>query len=222
MTNDEDFVIAAPYEKTADDDALIRQASPVENKAKDWKKSCLKEFKQRVRDYYRIAQNRRCAYCRTIIKTSQASPEVEHIIHKDDKPNWMYEPLNLCVSCKMCNTKKGTKKVLNDGDVVALPVDSKSYILIHPHIDRYSEHINILDDIFYEGLTDKGRETIRICELNRYELAADRADDKFRKELPAQEKELFALAMHEGHSLVNVMEKFKERIHEICNDYKQG
>ena len=220
MKDLEDFVIAAPYTKTVEDNALIKQASPKGNHSSDWENPCLDEFKQRARDYYRKKQNRRCAYCRTVIRTSQASPEIEHIIPKSDKPAWMYEPFNLCLSCKMCNTKKSTKKVLKDKTVVSLPKDSDSYKLVHPHIDRYSDHINIIDDILYEGLTKKGKETIRVCELNRYELAADRAEDKIKEGKPIDEKALLSLGNHKGKPLINVMEKFEERIHEICAEYK--
>lgn len=221
MTILEDFVIAHPYTKSAEDIALIKQASPRGNHSDDWEATCLSEFKIRARDYYRKMQNRRCAYCRTIVKTSQASPEIEHIIPKSVKPDWMYEPFNLCMSCKKCNTKKSTNKVLTDECVKALPLDSDSYTIIHPHIDKYSEHINIIQDIFYEGLSDKGKETIRICELDRYELAADRAEDKIKEDKSLDEQILLSLVKHSGKPLVNVMAKFEERIHEICEEYKQ-
>jgi len=217
----EDFLIDAPYVKTVTDEALIAQASPTGNNADDWEKSCLSEYKIRAREYYRKKQNRRCAYCRTIVRTSQASPEIEHIVPKSDKPDWMYESFNQCVSCKMCNTKKSTKNVLKKKNATILPRKSTAYLLVHPHIDRYSKHINIIDGILYEGLTKKGRETIRICELDRYELAAERAEDKIKEEKTLDEQALLALVNHSGKPLVNVYEKFEERIHEICEEYKK-
>lgn len=217
----EDFLIDAPYVRTASDDALIAQASPHGNNADDWEKTCLSEYKLRAREYYRKKQNRRCAYCRTIVRTSQASPEIEHIVPKSDKPDWMYEPFNQCVSCKMCNTKKSTRNVLSNKNVTILPRKSADYLLVHPHIDSYSQHINIIDGILYEGLTDKGRDTIKICELDRYELAVDRAEDKIKEEKSLDEQALLALVNHSGKPLVNVYEKFEKRIHEICEEYKQ-
>lgn len=221
MKDLEDFIIDAPYNITPADDVLINQASPNGEQLDDWEKSCLDDFKQRVRDYYRKKQNRRCAYCRTIVRTGQSSPEVEHIVPKSDRPMWMYEPFNLCMSCKACNTKKSTKNVLTYKNIATFPYDSQSYLLVHPHIDRYSQHINLIDDILYEGLTDKGRETIRICGLNRYELAADRAEDRIKEERTLDEKALLALVNHNGQPLVNVLAKFEERIHEICEEYKR-
>lgn len=222
MTNLEDFVIDTPYIKTEDDEGLIREASPQVNHSEDWEKSCLSDFKARVRDYYRKKQNRRCAYCRTIVKTSQASAEIEHIIPKSERPEWMYEPLNYCMSCKMCNTKKSTNGVLKDGVYKSFPNDSTDYLIVHPHLDKYSQHINIIDGILYEGLTDKGKETIRICKLDRYELAVERAEDiMIREKKSLDEKVLLLLVKHDGNPLVNLVEKFEERIHEIYEEYKQ-
>ena len=222
MTQEEDFVISAPYVRTTSDNKLIKQASPNINKAKDWYKDCLHDFKFRVREYYLREQNRRCAYCRTIIRTSQASAEIEHIIDKSGNPKWMYEPFNLCVSCKMCNTKKNRKRVLVKGTFNSLSHCSSDYKIVHPHLDQYSQHINIIDDILYEGLTDKGRETIKICSLDRYELAADRAEDKIKEEKSLDERAILSLADHQGKLLVNLTARFEERIHQIVQDYKNN
>lgn len=221
MTQEEDFVISVPYVRTKSDNDLIKQASPNGNKANDWYKDCLQDFKASVREYYLRKQNRRCAYCRTVIRTSQVSAEIEHIIDKSGNPKWMYEPFNLCVSCKMCNTKKSSKRVLKKGTFSSLSHDTSDYIFVHPHLDQYSQHINIIDGILYEGLTTKGKETIRICSLDRYELAADRAEDKIKEEKSLDERAILALASHQGKPLVNVTAKFEERIHQIIQDYKK-
>lgn len=224
MNDLEDFVLDTLYVKTPEDNESILQASPQgNNQSNDWEKSCLGGFKERLRSFYLASQRRRCAYCRTIIKVSQAPAEIEHIVHKSFKPEWMYEPFNLCVSCKSCNTKKSTKPVLDENiSTEALPLRSDDYIMIHPHLDKFSEHINIIDDVLYEGISDKGRETIRICELFRYELAADRAEDKIKMEKPKEEQFLLSLSQHHGNSLVNVYSKFEERIHEIYEEFSIG
>lgn len=216
----EDFIIQRPYLKTNEDEDLINQASPGVNHHRDWEKKCLSPFKERARDHYRIQQNRRCAYCRTIIKSSQSSPEVEHIVHKSSRSDWMYETFNLCVSCKSCNTKKHTKNVLRNKHVINLPHKSTSYLIVHPHIDQYSSHIEIVDDILYKGLTTKGRNTIQICGLDRYELAADRAEEKIKTEGHEYERVILELISRMRKPLVNVLDKFEERIHEICEEYK--
>lgn len=222
MTDYEDFVINESYPKTVEDNALILQASPNEKHSNDWEKDCLHDFKARVRAHYLREQKRRCAYCRTEIRTSQVSAEIEHIIHKASKPDWMYEPFNLCVSCKMCNTKKSIKRVLKNGTFNSLPRNSTDYVIVHPHIDQYSQHINIIDGILYEGISPKGRKTIEICKLDRFELAAERAADKIKEEKTLDERTLLSFVAHHGTPLVNVYEKFEERIHQIFEEYKNG
>ena len=225
MNQDEDFIISSPYKITREDESLIKRASPVAKKPTDWKKSSLEGFKKRVRDFYFVRQNRRCAYCRTIIKTSQASSEIEHIVPKSaHNSDWMYEPFNLCLSCHMCNTKKNTKKLLKESvnTYAVLPQDSSEYIIIHPHRDKYSKHIQIIDDIIYKGISDKGEKTIEICNLDRYELAVDRAEEKMIKEGTVDEKILYGLIKSDESSMVDDVDKFMERIKNICRQYIEG
>ena len=221
MTEKEDFIIRSPYQKIPEDNDQISQASPTENQASDWEKSCLREYKDRLREYYLGVQKRRCAYCRTVIRTSQVSPEIEHIIAKDLEPRWMYESFNLCISCKMCNTKKSRTQVLNHNEYESLPVTSGSYIIVHPHIDCYSQHIRLIEGILYEGMTDKGKETIRVCGLDRYELAADRAEDKIKEDSLQLDKVLLALIEEREKPLANFVERLIERIKQIIEDYKE-
>lgn len=225
MNQDEDFIISSPYKITREDESLIKRASPVAKKSADWENPCLEEFKRRVREYYWREQNYRCAYCRTKIKASQASPEIEHIVPKSEHDSdWMYTPFNLCVSCHMCNTKKRIKNVLSNevNTYVSLPDDSSEYIIIHPHRDKYSKHIQIIDDIIYKGISDKGKKTIEICNLDRYELAVDRAEEKMIKEGTVDEKILYGLIKSDESSMVDDVDKFMERIKNICRQYIEG
>ena len=103
----EDFVIDEPYSLTSEDIKLITKASPIQNNHTDWEKSCLKDFKVRIKNYLRAKQNVRCAYCRMKIHEGECSSELDHIVEKSKRPDWMYIPKNLCFSCKRCNTAKG-------------------------------------------------------------------------------------------------------------------
>ena len=222
MNKLEDFIIDAPYQKTEEDRACIAAVSPRVNRKEDWEDKCLNEFKSNLRDYLWDKQNGRCAYCRIRIHDSEASPEIEHIVPKDKKADWMYEPFNLCLSCKMCNTKKGhTKRIVVDESVTQLPMDSDSYLLIHPYLDRYSEHIELVEDVLYKGLTEKGRYTIDLCKLNRFQLAAARADEKIRQESSAYAKLMLTLVNVEHKTLVDNIDKFIKRIKECIDEYKE-
>lgn len=222
MNDLDNFIIDKPYPLTDKDKKAIALASPDGYHYKDWEKPCLNELKERIREYYRKKQHRRCAYCRTIVKRSQASPEDEHIVPKSKHEEWMYETFNMCYSCKSCNTNKGYQKpILSDEKIAYLPHVSKGYLIVHPHIDTYSEHIEIIDDVLYKGISQKGRDTIKTCGLNRYELAVDRAEDVIREKGSKYEGYLIALVdADRNRNLVDVVNRFKESVHELCEEYK--
>ena len=178
MDKHEDFIISKPYQVTDEDKVAFQKASPGVKDQNHWESSYLDGFKEQFRDYMLRKQNYVCAYCRLELHPNEVTPEIEHIVPKSEKPDWMYEPFNLCISCKLCNTKKNTKEVLRDNRVTELPHNSDAYLLIHPHLDRYSDFIEFVGDVLYKAKGDsnsKGAKTIEICELNRIEVAIARA-----------------------------------------------
>ncbi|MGC0807323.1 HNH endonuclease signature motif containing protein [Pantoea agglomerans] len=130
----------------------------------------LDELKSSIKNFYLEAQGFKCPYCRQQIKVSHnASWDTDHIIPKDTHPNFMFEPINLCVSCKDCNGEKSNKKVLNSRATVRLPKKSGCYLIVHPHIDDFDQHIKIIDSAtYFLPRTDKGRKTIEVCGLLRF------------------------------------------------------
>ena len=56
------------------------------------------------------------------------------------------------------------------------PNESELFRIVHPHLDKYSKHIDS-NNIFLRprANSEKGRETIRICQLNRMDLLIKRA-----------------------------------------------
>lgn len=149
------------------------------------------------------------------------TPEIEHIVPKSLKPNWMYEPFNLCLSCKLCNTKKGhRKKTLVDESVEGIPRDTKAYKMIHPHLDRYSENIEFVGDILYRGISDKGRYTISLCELNRYEVAAARAMELIKQGAIDETRTILMMTDEINQKLVDDLDVFLEDIKNRIRAYK--
>ena len=124
MDDIEDFIITESYNVTEEDELAFHQASPDKKDKDHWDKGCLDGFKKRFRDDMLIKQNYICSYCRLDLHSNEATPEIDHIVPKSEKPDWMYEPFNLCMSCKMCNTKKNTKEVLRDNTVADLPYEN--------------------------------------------------------------------------------------------------
>lgn len=222
MREIEDFLIGCPYTLTEDDRQSIILASPDVKNKDHWDNKCLDGFKGRFRSYMLLQQNYRCVYCRLELHPNEVTPEIEHIVPKSLKPNWMYEPFNLCLSCKLCNTIKGHKKeTLVNEKVEDIPYDSGSYKMIHPYLDKYSENIELVGNVLYRGVTDKGRYTIRLCELNRYRLAAVRAMEQIKSEVSSERKTLLLLAEHGNDALVDNMNALLEEIRNRINVFKQ-
>lgn len=209
----EDFVIDEPYRLSSEDIELIQKASPEKKSYGDWRKPCLNEYKVRIKNYLRYKQNSRCAYCRMKIQEGQCSSELDHIVEKSKRPDWMYIPVNLCYSCKRCNTAKGyTHDIIIDYNIESYPKASSAFLIINPYMDKYSDHISIIDGILYKGLTPKGRNTIEYCKLNRYELACDRAEDLIRQEESNMVRLLLLLVDKQRQSLIDNWDKFVERV----------
>lgn len=222
MNRFEDFVIDQPYQKNGSDLACISAASPNGNHSGDWESHYLETFKTNIREYLRKKQNGRCAYCRLRIHDNEAQAEIEHIVPKQKKAEWMYDTFNLCLSCKSCNTKKGyQKEIIEDNEVTQLPRDSSSYLIIHPYLDQYSQHIELVEEVLYKGLTDKGRYTIELCKLNRFELAAARAEGVIEHDSTLYSKWMLLLVNEENQRLIDNVDKLIKRISELIDEYKE-
>ncbi|HHT2664323.1 HNH endonuclease [Citrobacter freundii] len=146
---------------------------PINEKENLWESTTNKQLikiKKHIKDYYLVAQDYKCPYCQQKIKVKHNGAwDAEHIIPKASHPDFMFEPLNLCVSCKDCNGEKLDKKVLIKDKIVRFPKNSKNYLIIHPHLDTYNEHIKIIGDaLYFLPKTEKGRRTIEVCGLLRF------------------------------------------------------
>ncbi|WP_455893704.1 HNH endonuclease [Pseudomonas palmensis] len=138
-----------------------------------WEKTSdgvLASLKKQIKDHYLAAQDYRCYYCRQrVVVTHNGAWDAEHIIPKDSHPRFMFEPRNLCVSCKDCNLQKSNKNVLVNRGRVTFPDKSQDYLLCHPFFDVYSEHVTVLREAgFYLPKTEKGRVLVETCGLLRF------------------------------------------------------
>lgn len=135
--------------------------------------SLLATVKREIKNHYLFAQDYKCAYCRQrIVVEHNGAWDTDHIIHKDDYPQFLFEPENLCVSCKDCNRIKSNKSVLKNKNRVTYPENADHYIFCHPHFDEYGKHIRIIREaVLYLPITAKGRALIEICGLLRFVLA---------------------------------------------------
>lgn len=155
-----------------------------------------------VRDILKNIYYNKCAYCEDI----EHKPEIEHYRAKKSMTGthngyyWLcYEWTNLLPSCRYCNTEGGkgnhfpimgnrvtapTFNAQGDLDFDACKaqnsplIDEQPY-LFHPEIDVNIENaFEFLDNRAMKGVDyqGRGRQTIRICNLNRDNLLKNRQD----------------------------------------------
>lgn len=168
--------IANPFKLKVSDLILLRKNLPTVNK--DWEKRIYNDLKARIKNHYSFEQNDYCAYCRTQINFLGYNEPLEHIILKDYRPEWMFEPLNIALSCDECNTRKATKHTLRASyrKSNTFLTASNNYRIIHPHHDNFEDHIKIIDDLFYQAITrDKGFIHILIFGLWHFQTLSKRA-----------------------------------------------
>ncbi|GAA3918312.1 hypothetical protein [Litoribacillus peritrichatus] len=127
-------------------------------------------LRKQIKDHYLVEQNYTCCFCRQrIVVKSNRAWDAEHIISKSTHPDFMFEPRNLCISCPDCNNEKSDKQVLDRDNRVRFPENSRAYKIVHPHFDKYEEHLNVIvEGKLYKWKTPKGRNTIRIYGLDRF------------------------------------------------------
>lgn len=176
----------------AADDILFEKVRKYQGK--EWG-THLKFIKQ-LRTRYLHLQEYRCVYCQGPIEAdANGYRELEHILPKSEAGESVYftnndlahrrstrgyaeftfEPLNLCISCKVCNTKKGTFDPLLDRTRPVSSYPSKGdFCWFHPHYERYSSHIRISSEFTFTQITVEGGTVIDICGLADPESLAQR------------------------------------------------
>ena len=178
MNSREDFIIDKAYSLLPEDKQTIAKVIGKGHlSTNSWSDKELDTFKENIRDYLREKQNGYCAFCRMKMHEENATAELEHIVNKGSRLDWMFFPQNLILSCKLCNTSKSTNKSLKDMSVPDYPKDGGSFLFVNPYFDRYSEHIEIKNGILYHGITPKGIYTVDKCHLNRMNLTIARAEN---------------------------------------------
>ncbi len=156
------------------------------NLGKEWddEEESIKRFKRDI--YSKLQDNIYCPYCRRRLRRNRED-QIDHIIYKADYKNFTFQPKNLVLACKRCNNKKLSQNVLNDEYQEAVktlqwreyPYDKKYYKIIHPYLDKYSEHIKLENDIFYmvHNNSSKGLNTIKMMKLNKFDFIEERVKE---------------------------------------------
>lgn len=151
--------------------------------AQSWSDDDIDNLKTKIKRHYLAVQKNTCPYCQQKIPSNHGRYwDIDHVIPRSTVPNFMFEPINLCMSCVECNSAKSDRKVTNSKAVKKYPNTSSSFFIIHPHLDDYDKHILVIKaGFYYVALRKKGEKTIELCKLNRFyefsEFGASVQDD---------------------------------------------
>jgi uncharacterized protein (TIGR02646 family) len=165
--------------------AIVIASNP-HNTSSDWSLSCYNNLKSVVKEHYSIIQSDVCCYCKINLRHGGYGEPIEHVVPKYDRPQWMFEPRNLALSCYPCNTKKNADNTLSAAGRIApnYPVDHLGFSIYHPHFDNWIDHIEMFHEYFIRPISNKGIETFVTCELYRFQLPLDKAKQKSWEEEP--------------------------------------
>jgi hypothetical protein len=134
-----------------------------------------------------------------IVKITDAKgEEIEHPGYY-----WLaYDWRNLLLSCKKCNSGKGKMNQFPiNGRRATSPLDSlqeEDPLILNPYDGfKTEEHLNFRPNGFVAGITEKGKTTVKTCNLNREELQTSR-----QREGEKCKKNLLLELMHGGDSKI--------------------
>lgn len=137
----------------------------------------LKLLRENLRKHFLNEQKNRCSYCKLLKQENHGLTwDIEHIVPRKLFPHFTFEPLNLSISCKECNEAKGEENVFTTNYKYKKYPKSEKYAIIHPHFDKYTDHmdIRIMPDgkILHVPKSSKGKNTFYICDLVRFTMEA--------------------------------------------------
>lgn len=130
-----------------------------------------------LRNHYLNEQKDRCCYCKMLKQEKHGLTwDVEHIVPKALFPIFLFEKYNLSLSCKECNEAKSNKSIFIDEkyNYKKYPHEADRYSIIHPHFDKYSDHMEIMmfptGQIFHTPKSEKGKTLFSHCDLVRFTM----------------------------------------------------
>lgn len=109
--------------------------------------------------------NQKCEYCLLPTKVAFFPHEIDHIISQ--KHGGKTDAENLALTCWRCNRHKGTD--LGSFD----PQTGAFSFLYNPRTQQWSEHFSF-SELAIVGLTDVGRTTVHLLQMNNEERIAER------------------------------------------------
>lgn len=205
-----------------DDHERLRQAA--KNRTVTWGTKdeelfkLVASFRNEVKDYYFSAQRRRCCYCSFELQHHKLTYDAEHIIDKDEYPEYMFELNNIASVCKHCNISKSNQCIsASKQRFQELSVNSNEYSIVHPHFDEWEDHFQFdeIGRIVPVDNSPKGRATMKICKIDVINIA--RLSDEFS----FHDKDVVEQTLRAFHEVDEVIRKREllEVISELANRY---
>jgi hypothetical protein len=153
-----------------------------------WSKPELSDLKTRIKQHYIQVQKYRCCYCQQTLYSNHGRVwDIEHVIARDTRCDFMFIPRNLAISCVECNGAKKAELVA-DPARKSFPDRGDLYWIVHPHFHNWDEHIEIEGEGTYHALSKEGKFTIYHCDLFRFRERVMRTkqpirDRRFEKDI---------------------------------------
>jgi hypothetical protein len=162
-------VIANPVVYDRDEQALVDAMLTEEGfDSAFWGKEELGELKSRIKQHYIREQNYRCCYCQQPLYAHHGRVwDIEHVIARATRCDFMFVPGNLAIACVECNQAKGAESVTDSGRR-KFPDRANLYRIVHPHFHSWEEHIELEGESTYHALSPEGKFTIYHCDLFRF------------------------------------------------------
>jgi len=149
----------------------------------DWGHKKYSSLKNNIKEHHLLKQKDRCAFCRKVLEGDGYHEDIEHIIAKSRRKQWMFTIKNLVVTCRPCNRLKNADNNLAKTFRMKkkFPEDQLAFTTLNPHFESWNEHLTI-KDIFIEAKSgSKGLETIKLYRLYRYQVCINISRDKRMK-----------------------------------------
>jgi hypothetical protein len=193
-------------------DKIENKMSEADFSSESWSDEDVSGLKKSIKKYYLAEQKNTCPYCQQVTKSNHGRCwDIEHIIPRSSILGFMFEAKNLCMSCIDCNQAKSNKVVTSSKAKKKYPAAS-SFFIVHPHFDKYSDHIiDIKPGFYYVAKSKKGEATMKICNLNRFYEFSDFSGNEDDSE------EIFLLSEQlRSTDDIGLKKRIKKRIASLC------
>ena len=132
----------------------------------------INNFKSSLKVQLLSIQDNKCAYCGLPFGET-GKTEIEHFAPKGGvvrpkHPEFAFTIENLVLACNLCNSP--VKKGIFDTIEIKDPIYRNcTFKIVHPHLDDHSLHYEWpagADSVLIRGISDQGRESIRLFKLD--------------------------------------------------------